>query len=88
MCRPRDDIEDPAARQAAEEAASKELMAKAFEGVTAESAAAADPHFEASYATIRKAQEELPEEEKAKELKPMKPMVSFVFCCVWGGEVE
>lgn len=77
-CRPREDITDAAERQAAEEAAGKEAIAKAMERVTAESAAAADAHFEKAYKHLQSALDNMSEEEKNKELKPLKPMAEQV----------
>lgn len=72
------EIEDAEARLAAEEAASKAAVAKAFARVTQDSAAAADKHMENAYRYIDQAIEAMPEEEKKKELKQLKPMAEQV----------
>lgn len=71
---PREDITDAEERKAAEEAANRAAIAKAFERVTAENAAAADAYMERAYWHIKAAIDAMPEEEKAKELKPLKPL--------------
>ena len=73
FCRPVED-ENPEARRAAEEAASKAAISKAFEKVTKESAQAADEHMEKAYAHFQKALDMLPDQEKNKELTKLKPM--------------
>lgn len=75
---PREDITDAAERQAAEEAAGKAAILKAFERVTKEGVAAADGHMEKAYAHLREALEHLPEKERERELKPLKPMAEQV----------
>ena len=75
---PREDLTDLAERQAAEEAANKAALLKAFERVTKEGVAAADAHMEKAYAHLQEAVEQLPESEKNKELKPLKPMAEQV----------
>ncbi|KAL4458936.1 hypothetical protein ABPG75_013801 [Micractinium tetrahymenae] len=71
--KPRDDLADPKERAAAEEAANKESQKKAMGRVTKEGAQAAEALFEAAYAHILAAVEHMSEEDKAKEIKPMKP---------------
>lgn len=71
--KPRDDLTDPKERAAAEEAANKESQKKAMGRVTKEGVQAAEALFEAAYAHILAAVEHMGEEDKAKEIKPMKP---------------
>ncbi|KAG7669625.1 hypothetical protein Ndes2526B_g05967 [Nannochloris sp. 'desiccata'] len=75
---PREDLTDIAERQAAEETASKEAVLKAFERVTKTGIAAADANLEKAYAFIQQGIDALPENEKNKELKPLKPMAEQV----------
>lgn len=75
---PREDIANPSERQAAEEAAGREAILKAFERVTKEGVATADAHMEKAYAHLREAIEHLPEKEKERELKPLKPIAEQV----------
>jgi tetratricopeptide (TPR) repeat protein len=75
---PREDLTDLAERQAAEEAASKDAILKAFERVTKAGIATADAHMEKAYAYIQQGIDALPEKEKNKELKPLKPMAEQV----------
>lgn len=71
---PREDITDAKERQAEEEKSNRAAIAKAFERVTAESSAAADSFMERAYAHIKAALEAMPDEEKTRELKPLKPL--------------
>ena len=71
--KPREDIADPSERAAAEEEESKKLTRAAFARVTNDSAKAAEPLFEKALACIRRAIDSLPDEEKNRELKPLKP---------------
>jgi tetratricopeptide (TPR) repeat protein len=75
---PREDLTDIAERQTAEEDASKEAVLKAFERVTKTEIAAADAHLEKAYEFIQQGIDALPETEKNKELKPLKPMAEQV----------
>lgn len=72
--KPKEDIEDPAERQTAEEEANKASISKAFARVTGETAAAADEHMESAFVLLQKAIDMMPQAEKDKELKPLKPM--------------
>jgi len=76
--KPREDIQDAAERQAAEEAASREAVAKATKRVTATGAKAADKFMEKAYIHIQSAMDAMPEAEKTKELKPLKPMAEQI----------
>ncbi|KAL6768271.1 hypothetical protein ACKKBF_B38460 [Auxenochlorella protothecoides x Auxenochlorella symbiontica] len=71
--RPREDLKDAAERAAAEEAANRAAQAKAFQRVSAESAQAAEAFMDASYALIGAAIDHMSEEERGKEVKPMRP---------------
>ncbi|PSC77038.1 Tetratricopeptide repeat 1 [Micractinium conductrix] len=71
--KPRDDITDAKERAAAEETASKEAQKSAMGRVTPEGAKAADSFFETAYGHIGEAVAHMSEEDKAKEIKPMKP---------------
>jgi tetratricopeptide (TPR) repeat protein len=75
---PREDIADISERQAAEEIASKEAVLKAFERVTKAGIDTADSHLEKAYAYIQQGIDALPEAEKSKELKQLKPMAEQV----------
>jgi tetratricopeptide (TPR) repeat protein len=75
---PREDLTDLAERQAAEETASKEAVSKAFERVTKDGIKHADAFMAKAYAFIQEGIEALPEKEKTKELKPLKPMAEQV----------
>ncbi|KAI8108681.1 hypothetical protein M9435_005098 [Picochlorum sp. BPE23] len=69
---------DPDARIAADEAASKAAIAKAFERVSQDSAKSADAYMEESFALLQTAMDKMPEEEKKRELKKLKPMAEQV----------
>ena len=71
---PRDDITDLAERQAVEDVASKEAVLKALEKVSIDGLAAADKHMELAYEYLQSGIDAMPEKEKTKELKPLKPM--------------
>jgi hypothetical protein len=69
----KEDITDPAERAAAEDKESKELLKKALARVTPASSKSADKYFEAAYAHIQKAIDNLSKEDATKEIKPLKP---------------
>lgn len=70
--------EDPEARFEADEAASKAAVAKAFERVSKESATSAEKHMEEAFKLLDQAMDVMPEEEKARKLKKLKPMAEQV----------
>ncbi|KAK2076396.1 hypothetical protein QBZ16_000921 [Prototheca wickerhamii] len=76
--KPREDLADAAARAAAEEAANREAQKRVFERVSAASAQTAEPFMEASYAFINQAIEHMPADERAREIRPMKPTAEQV----------
>lgn len=69
----KEDITDPAERAAADDNESKELLKKALARVTPASSKSADKYFEAAYAHIQKAIDNLSKEDATKEIKPLKP---------------
>ena len=70
--------ENPDERFAADEAASKAAVAKAFQRVSADSARAADKHMEEAFRLLEMAIDAMPEDEKSRVLKKLKPMAEQV----------